>query len=277
MERWSGTPALEGTYLEHYLDGDLFSIRLIEILHQVVQDMRSKRMGMIGGVGPAATVLYYQQIIACAREKMGGDQYPEILIHSLDLGEVNVYFNHDDLDGLTDKLVSVGNWFESAGCEFMFMACNAMHMAFEKVRKQVNLPMLSIIEAVLEEAQERQLNRVGIMGTTFVMRSGLYRMAFEAAGIECLEPDEAEQGWIMEAILGDLQRPSVPEDTITRLLRDVEKLGSQGAEAVVLGCTDLPMAITEGNSPAPLLDTTRIHVNRIMDFAYDQGKAVLKE
>ena len=95
-------------------------------------------MGMIGGVGPAATVLYYQQIMAGAHEKIGGEHYPEILIHSLDLGEVNVYFNHMDLDGLTDKLVSVGNWFESAGCDFMFMACNAMHMAFEKVRKRVN-------------------------------------------------------------------------------------------------------------------------------------------
>ena len=234
-------------------------------------------MGMIGGVGPSATVLYYQQIMAIAHEKMEGEHYPEILIHSLDLGEMNVYFNNNDLDGLTEKLVSVGNWFEGAGCDFMFMACNAMHMAFEKVQKRVNLPMLSIIEAVLEEARERGLSRVGLMGTTFVMQSGLYRKAFEAAGVACIEPDEPEQAWIMEAILGDLQRPSVPEDTTTRLLRDVEKLGSQGAEAVVLGCTDLPMAITEDNSPAPLLDTARIHVNRIMDFAYDQGKAVLKE
>lgn len=232
---------------------------------------------MIGGVGPSATVLYYQQIIAIAHEKMGGDHYPELLIHSLDLGEVNVYFNHNDLDALTDKLVSVGNWFESAGCDFMFMACNAMHMAFEKVRKRINLPMLSIIEAVLEETRKRRLKRVGIMGTTFVMQSGLYRKALEESGIECLEPDEAEQGWIMEVILGDLQRPSIPEETITRLLKDVENLGSRGAEAVVLGCTDLPMEVTENNSPVPLLDTTRIHVKAIMDFAFDPGNTVLEE
>jgi aspartate racemase len=234
-------------------------------------------MGMIGGVGPSATVLYYQQIMAGAHEKMGGDHYPELLIYSLDLGEVNVYFNHNDLDGLTDKLVSVGNWFEGAGCDFMFMACNAMHMVYEKVCKRVNLPMLSIIEAVLEESRKRGLNRVGIMGTTFVMQSGLYRKAFEAAGIECVEPDKTEQGWIMEAILGDLQSPTIPEETITRLLKNVENLGSSGAEAVVLGCTDLPVAVTEENSPVTLLDTTRIHVHRIMDFAYNQVKAVLEE
>jgi aspartate racemase len=226
-------------------------------------------MGMIGGVGPAATVLYYQQIMAIGQEKMGGEHYPEVLIYSLDLGEVNSYFYNNDLDGLTDRLVSVGNWFEGAGCDFMFMACNAMHMAFDKVQKRVKLPMLSIIEAVLEEARERGLNRVGIMGTTFVMQTGLYRKAFESSGISCVEPDEVEQGWIMETILGDLQRPSIPEESITRMLEDVEKLVSQGAEAVVLGCTDLPMAITEDNSPAPLLDTTQIHVNRIMNFTHE--------
>ena len=85
---------------------------------------------------------------------------------------------------------------------------------------------------------------------------------------DCDAQDEAEQGWIMEAILGDLQRPSIPEVTITRLLRDVEDLGAQGAEAVILGCTDLPMAVTEENSPVPVLDTTRIHVNAIMNFAF---------
>ena len=225
-------------------------------------------MGMIGGVGPSATVLYYQLIIAQAHEKTGGDYYPELLIHSLNLGEVNEYFYSKDLDGLADKLVSVGKWFEDAGCDFMFMACNAMHMTYDAVSKRVNLPMLSIIEETLAETQRRGLNRVGVMGTTFVMQSGLYRNVLENAGIECLEPDEAEQGWIMEAILGDLQCPSIPEETITRLLKDVEDLGARGAEAVILGCTDLPMAITEENSPVPVLDTTRIHVNAIMDFAF---------
>lgn len=229
--------------------------------------MALKRMGMIGGVGPAATVLYYQSIMEGTRARNVGDHYPELLIHSLDLGEVNTYFNQNDLVSLTEKLVTVVSCFESAGCEFAFMACNAMHMVFEDVRERINLPMVSLIDAVLVEVQTRGLSRVGIMGTTFVIETGLYRKPLEELGISCIQPDESEQDWIMEAILGDLQSHSIPEGTIHRLLYNVEQLGTKGAESIILACTDLPVAITEKNSPIPVLDTTQVHVSAILDFA----------
>ena len=229
--------------------------------------MTYKRIGIIGGVGPSATVLYYQQIIEGYRDRIGGTHYPEIVIHSLDLGEINAYFYAGDLESLSNKLVQTVEGLEKAGCDFALFACNAMHVVFERVQQCVRVPMVSIIEAVLKEVRQRQFKRIGIMGTTFVVRDRLYREPLEQLGIESIQPDEDEQEWIMEAILGDLQQPHIPEGTVARFLKDVESLGARGAEAVILACTDLPVAITEERSAIPLIDTTKIHVKSILGLA----------
>lgn len=234
--------------------------------------MSYKQIGIVGGVGPSATVLYYQQIIEGYRDRIGGTHYPEILIHSLDLGEINEYFYANDLKSLSDKLVQTVKGLEKAGCGFALLACNTMHMVFDRVQQRVNVPMVSIVDAVLEEVKRHRVKRVGIMGTTFIMLSDIYRGPLERLRIECVQLDEDEQVWIMEAILGDLQHPNIPEETVSRLMRDVENLGTQGAEAVILACTDLPVAIREEHSPVLLLDTTKIHVKATLDFALGKNE-----
>ena len=138
-----------------------------------------------------------------------------------------------------------------------------MHMVFDRVQQRVQVPMVSLIQAVLVDVHRRALNTVGLMGTTFVMRGDLYRKPLEESGIRCLVPDEEEQAWIMGAILGDLQRPPIPKETVRRLLDNAAKLREQGADGVILACTDLPVAITEEMSPTPLLDSPRIHVRAV--------------
>ncbi|MDB4444232.1 amino acid racemase [bacterium] len=229
--------------------------------------MNYKRIGIVGGVAPPSTVLYYQQIIEGFQGRLGRDHYPELVIHSLDMGEINQYFNKEDHDALSDKLVQVIDGLSGAGCDFALFACNAMHMVFDRVRQRVQVPMVSLIQAVLEEVHLRQLKSVGLMGTTFVMQGGIYRNPLEESGIKCLLPDEEEQAWIMEVILRDLQLPDIPEETVTRLLKNVERLSEKGADGVILACTDLPVAITEEMSPTPLLDSTKIHVKATLDYA----------
>jgi len=232
----------------------------------------NKRIGIIGGVGPSATVLYYQQIIEGFRGRVENTHFPEILIHSLDLMEINNHFYNKDMDSLSDKIEKAVRGLEKAGCAFALLSCNAMHMVFDRVQMRVQVPMVSIIEAVLNEVKQRQLKRIGIMGTTFVMQSTLYRQPLEQSGVQCLLPNEKEQSWIMEAINDDLQLPKIPEETVTRLLMNVENLGAQGAEEILLACTDLPVAISEEKSSIPILDSTSIHVRAILDFAFGSVK-----
>jgi len=229
--------------------------------------MGNKRIGIVAGIGPSATVLYYQGIVEEYQKRRGNQHFPEMVIHSLDFAEVNKYLDRGEWEVLTDQLVSVVVGLQKAGCDFGLFACNALHLVFNQVQQRVLLPMLSIVQSVLHEVKRQEIRRVGLIGTTFVMQSGLYLQPLEQAGIKCVVPEEREQGWIMEAIQNDLQQHPVPKRTTSRLVKDVMRLAGQGAEGIILGCTDLPVAITERNTPVLLFDSTRIHVKAILDRA----------
>ena len=224
--------------------------------------MTRRRIGVVGGVGPAATILYYRLLIARAREIDPGPM--EIVIDSLDLEEITGMFRDHALDRMGLRLARALVTLEAAGCDSVAIACNSMHMAFDRAASAVKIPVISIVDAVLEATTLGGYRSVGLLATTFVMRSRLYRDPLEARGVRCVEPSEAEQEWIMAAILDDLQRATVPAATIERFVGIVNDLAGRGAEAVILGCTDLPVAITDVNSPLPVLDTARIHVDAVL-------------
>ena len=188
------------------------------------------------------------------------------MIDSLDLFEIEGYLGRQDLDSLEHRLVRSVAGLGDAGCDSVAIACNAMHLAYDRVAARVTVPMVNLIDSVLEETVRRGYRSVGLLASTFVATSGIYQDPLEARDIRCLIPGEAEQDWIMETILGDLQEPVVPVATVARLLQNVLELRDRGAEAVILGCTDLPVAITEANSPIPVLDTAQIHVDAVLDL-----------
>lgn len=223
-------------------------------------------LGIVGGVGPAATVLYYRSIIEGYGRLRKDQHYPEMIIYSLDMGRVTELFEAGRLDELADGLVKVVGLMKSGGCDLGLLACNSMHLVFDRVQSRVELPLVNLIETVVDEVRQRGWSKVGLMGTTFAMRSGLYHDPLQGAGIECLVPPEAEQDWIMAAILSDLQQAVVPRETTQRLARAAEELGSRGGEGVILGCTDLPAGLSGTDCDLPILDSTRIHVKRILEL-----------
>ncbi|HEV8196064.1 MAG TPA: amino acid racemase [Gemmatimonadales bacterium] len=227
--------------------------------------MATRRIGVVGGVGPAATILYYRLLIDGAMARSDGRELPEVVIDSLNLHEIEGYLGRQDLDSLEGRLVRSVTGLGDAGCDSVVIACNAMHLAYDRVAARVTVPMVNLIDAVLDATVRGGYRTVGLLASTFVVKSGMYRDPLEARGIQCLSPGEAEQDWVMKVILGDLQKPVVPATTVMRLLQDVDDLKGRGAEAIILGCTDLPVAITPANSPLPVLDTAQIHVDAVLD------------
>jgi aspartate racemase len=228
--------------------------------------MTSKRIGIVAGIGPSATVLYYQGLIGRYYERMKDQHFPEIVVYSLDFEEINQYLEND-LGLLTDKVAGAVKALQAAGCDFALFACNAMHMVYDEVNSRTSLPLLSIIECVLDEVRKKRVRKVGLMGTTFIVRSGTYQRLLDKAGVEYVLVDSGEQEWIMNAICQDLQRPPVPASTLARFSRNVDDLGRRGAQGLILACTDLPVAVTEENSPLPLFNSTKIHVEAALDVA----------
>lgn len=224
-----------------------------------------KKVGLVGGIGPASTLDYYKGIIDGYRMKTAGDNYPQMIIDSLNLAEMYSYVSNKQWDEFTNRLVGSIKNLAAGGAEFAAMAANTAHIVFDEVNRRSPLPLISIVDETCKYAQSKGCKSVVIFGTSFTMSSGLYSNAFAKYGIDAFVPTEDEQKAIHNIIFPNLQEGIVlPEDKRTMLqIANRIKL-EKNADALILGCTELPLIIQENDLDAFILDTTQIHIEAIL-------------
>jgi aspartate racemase len=238
--------------------------------------MRMKTVGIIGGVGPDSTIEYYRLIFDTYREKQSGtgvppvdgqvESAPSIIINSVNVNRLIAWMNAGDLVSVTDYLVSELERLTRAGVDFGVIAANTPHIVFDEIRQRSSIPLLSIVEVTRDEAAARGMKRVGLLGTRFTMQARFYPEVFARANLTIVVPDQDEQSYIHEKYLGELLKGVFLPETRERLLGIVDQLRSRdGVEGVILGGTELPLILRdESHNGVPFLDTTRIHVDRIV-------------
>jgi aspartate racemase len=220
-----------------------------------------KRLGIIGGIGPESTVVYYRALVATGRERLGGAA-PPILINSIDVGIVLRLAEDDPVPGLRDYLLSEIAVLARAGVSIGLIAANTPHIVFDEVCQQSPIELVSIVEAARDAAQERGLTRLAVFGTKFTMQGRFYRDVFLPSGIELVDPAADEQSFIHDKYVGELLKNTFLPTTRDQLQRIVQAMKDRdGIDGVILAGTELPLLLT-GDSACglPLLDTTRIHV-----------------
>ena len=234
-----------------------------------------KTVGIIGGVGPESTIEYYRLIIAAYRERLSGTahaqdaratSYPSIIINSVDLDRLLAWMKADNLTAVTDYLVGELERLARAGVDFGVLASNTPHIVFDELKKRSPVRLLSIVEATRDHAQARGLKKVGLFGTRFTMQAQFYPEVFSRAGIQIIVPNDEEQAYIHEKYLGELLNNIFSSETREGLLAIVDRLRERDdIEGLILGGTELPLILrgSEHNG-VPFLDTTRIHVDRIV-------------
>jgi aspartate racemase len=220
-----------------------------------------KRLGIIGGIGPESTVVYYRALVAAGRERLGGAA-PPILINSIDVAKVLRLAEDDPVPGLRDYLLSEIAVLAHAGASIGLIAANTPHIVFDDVRQQSPIELVSIVEAARDAAQERGLTRLAVFGTKFTMQGRFYRDVFLPSGIELVDPAPDEQSFIHDMYVGELLKNTFLPTTRDQLQGIVQAMKDRdGIDGVILAGTELPLLLT-GDSACglPLLDTTRIHV-----------------
>jgi aspartate racemase len=237
-----------------------------------------KTVGIIGGVGPESTIEYYRQIIDTYRERQRGPgsapvnaqdesaaNYPSIIINSVDLTQL-IRWIGTDLDAFTDYLAGAIENLARAGADFGVLASNTPHLVFDELQRRSSIPLISIVESACDAAQAMGLKRVALFGTRFTMQARFYPEVFTRAGIELLMPNETEQALIHEKYMSELLNNLFLPETRERLLRIVDRMkADESIEALILGGTELPLVLNQPEHRGiPFLDTTRIHVQRIV-------------
>ncbi|MDQ6893856.1 MAG: amino acid racemase [Acidobacteriota bacterium] len=222
-----------------------------------------KLLGIIGGIAPESTVEYYRSIVAAYRRRRPGAGYPRILIDSIDLDRLLALVGAGELEALTAWLCDELARLERAGVRLALLASNTPHIVFEELRRRSPLPLISIVEAAADEASEAGMKRVGLFGTRFTMRGGFYAAAFARFGIEVVLPDDADLDFVHQKYVTELVEGVFLPETRKALLEIVERMRRDSAiDAVILGGTELPLLLRGAESAVPLLDTSRIHVER---------------
>jgi aspartate racemase len=221
-----------------------------------------KTLGMIGGVGPESTIDYYGSIVARYRKAKPDGSYPQFLINSIDMDKGRSLISSGNLSGITQYLVDEIQKLARAGAEFGLIAANTPHLVFEEVQRQSPIPLISIVEATARVAERMNLKRVGLFATTFTVKAGFYPKIFAKYDIEIVSPGTADQEFLHDKYMNELVEGVFKDETRYRLLAIVDKLASeQGAEAVILGGTEIPLILRdETHNGIPLLNTTKIHV-----------------
>ena len=226
-----------------------------------------KTVGIIGGIGPESTVEYYRFIIEGYRAAKSDGSYPSIIINSIDLSKLVGWMNAGELDDVTDHLVAEIEKLERAGVDFALFASNTPHIVFKPVQARVTLPLISIVEATRDRARDLKLQRPALFGTRFTMQGKFYPEVFTEAGINIVVPNETEQAFIHEKYMGELLNNIFLPETRERLIAIVNRIKQrEGIDGLILGGTELPLILRDAEiEGVPFLDTTRIHVERIVE------------
>ncbi len=220
-----------------------------------------KTIGILGGMSPEASINYYRRLIDLSRERWRY-RCPRIIIFSLDLEEwKDAVERPEGHRGAVSLLCDGVARLHRAGAEFAVMASNTPHMFFEEVAAASPIPILSIVEETAREAECRGFHRVGLLGTTMVMEGEFYRGPFTRRGISVVVPESGERARVHETIVKHLVCGDFRDEIKSELAGVAHRLHrEQEIEALVLGCTELPLVLNENDLGIPVLNTTEIHV-----------------
>ena len=228
-----------------------------------------KTIGLIGGLGPESTVDYYKSIIHGSTGGRPDPVYPEIIIYSVNMTEVMAMVTGGNRGKLTDFLLGKIGALHRAGAELGAIASNTPHIVFDEVAARSPIPLVSIVEATLEYACTNSLKRCGLMGTATTMANDFYRKAFDRRAIEVVMPSEKEQQLIHHRIFSEIEIGIFNDSTREELLAITRRMiADEGIDALILGCTELPLILTgSAFSGIPFLNTTAIHCRKIVESA----------
>ena len=227
-----------------------------------------KTIGLLGGMSWESSLEYYRVINQMVKERLGGLHSAKIVLYSLDFQGIEDLQHQDRWDEAADILVDGARRIESAGADFLLICTNTMHKVAGRVESEIDIPLLHIADATGRQIHNRGFNKVALLGTRFTMEQAFYRGRLEERfDLEVLVPDEAERELVHRVIYDELCLGSIRQTSREQFVGIIGGLADRGAEAVILGCTEIALLVDQKDTSMPLLDTTRIHAIAAVDEA----------
>lgn len=224
-------------------------------------------IGIIGGLSWPSTIDYYRAINEQVNQRLGGSAAAKIILYSFNFGDIKELTFRDDWASITTLVCDVAKKLEQAGADCILIGANTMHRIADAIQQSIKVPIIHIAEVTAAAVQKQQIKKVALLGTKYTMELDFYPNALRAYGIETIIPGDADRDYIHGTIYNELGNGIFKDDMRERYKKIISGLMEQGAEGVILGCTEIPMLIKQADSPIPVFDTGLIHSTAAVDFA----------
>ena len=223
-----------------------------------------KKIGLIGGTGPESTLVYYKEINTICNKKTGGSAFPELAVESLNLFKALELVKDNKLDELADYIAARIDNLVRGGAEIVALTAATMHVVYDRLKPKVSVPFISIPETVAEAAVQRKYKKIGLLGTIFTMERDYLKKPVEERGVKVVVPSDEDRNTVNQIIGTELEYGIVKPESVARLIEVINRMKAKdGIEAVILGCTELPLALNKDNSPVPPLDIMQLHIEKL--------------
>jgi aspartate racemase len=227
-----------------------------------------KTIGLIGGMSWESSQEYYRIINQEMRARLGGAHSAKSLMWSMDFGEIEQLQHEGKWDELTKRMIEAAQNLEKGGADFILICTNTMHKMAVDVESATSIPLIHIADPTAEKIKAAGLTNVGLLGTAFTMEQDFYKGRLVSKhGLEVLVPDDTDRKTVHDIIYHELVVGEVRDASREKYRTIINRLAERGAEAIILGCTEIMLLIGQEDSPVPVFDTTRLHAEAAVDWA----------
>ncbi|GAC1348044.1 MAG: aspartate/glutamate racemase family protein [Acetobacteraceae bacterium] len=227
-----------------------------------------RTIGLIGGLSWESSAEYYRLINQAVRARLGGLRSAQCLLWSFDFGEIEALQHAGDWDAATARLIDAAHRLERGGADFLLICSNTMHRMAPETAAAVRIPLLHIATPTSARIAAQGFRRIGLLGTAFTMEQGFYKQHLaEQFGLDVLVPDAPDRATIHRIIYDELVQGVVNPASRAAYRAIMTRLVQAGAEAIILGCTEITLLVTAEDSPVPLFDTTALHAAAAVEAA----------
>ncbi len=217
-----------------------------------------------------STVTYYQTINALVKQQLGGFHSAKILLYSVNFDPIEKLQHKGDWAGTAEILTKAAMNLENGGADFLLICTNTMHRVAPQIQESLTIPILHIADATAEELKKSKINKVGLLGTAFTMEHDFYKGRLrEKHGLKVITPDQEDRTLVHDVIYNELCMGKFNENSKNAYMQVIEKLKDSGAEAVILGCTEIALLVGKEKTPIPMFDTAKIHAQQSVKLALD--------
>ena len=230
-------------------------------------------IGLMGGMSWESSAEYYRIINQAVRDRLGGLRSARCLLWSFDFGEVEALQHAGQWEDAAALLADAARRLERGGADFFLICTNTMHKMAEEVQAAVRIPLLHIADATAARVHAAGIRRVGLLGTAFTMEQDFYKGRLRQSGLDVLVPDAEDRAAVHRVIYDELVQGRVEPASRDAYRAVIARLVGRGAEAVILGCTEIMLLVGPDDSPVPVFDTTRIHAEAAAERALSCQKS----